>query len=142
MEIENLIDLKNVTNLIKQDNLQDGMYFLMRDNIFPNWEDPDNREGGCWSYKVSSNSVKSIWDNLLLKCIYETILDENPEKGKEENIKYNMEEINGISISPKKEFNIIKIWNRNNDNIDLKLEDTNSIIGDENIIYKRHIIEE
>ena len=38
------------------------------------------------------------WNTLLLKCATGTILNEFNEN------------INGISISPKKEFNIIKIW--------------------------------
>ena len=142
-EINSLTDLKSLMDILNMQHLQNGMYFLMRENIFPNWEDPDNREGGCWSYKVSSKKIKSIWDKLLENCIIENILDPEDTKSDDDNIQFNMDEINGISISPKKEFNIIKIWNKNSDKvIDLKLEGTHKLLEDESYIYKKHLIDE
>ena len=32
--------------------VENCMLFLMRDGIKPTWEDPKNRNGGCFSYKV------------------------------------------------------------------------------------------
>ena len=101
--INNLFDYKYVIEIFKQDHYQNGMFFCMRDGIFPNWEDPDNRNGGCLSFKVSSVDILEEWNNLLLKCITDNILSDKNN------------EINGISISPKKEFNIIKIWLRYHD---------------------------
>ena len=87
----------------EQQHLQNGMFFIMRDDIFPTWEDPDNRLGGCISFKVYSKDIVEAWNKLFLKLISEDITTETDC----------WEEINGISISPKKEFNIIKIWLRN-----------------------------
>lgn len=78
-----------------------GMFFLMRDNIFPTWEDPLNQNGGYWSYKVPISDVLSVWESLSVYLVSENITP-NDEKL-----------INGISISPKKGFCIIKIWNNN-----------------------------
>jgi hypothetical protein len=115
----------------------------MRENIFPNWEDPDNREGGCWSYKVPCKNIKKIWDSLIEKCIIEAILDKSEEKSDDENIEFNMNEINGISISPKKEFNIIKLWNKNSGEVmNFKLEGTHKLLEDESYIYKKHLVED
>lgn len=100
--ISSLYDYQYIIDVYKQDHYQNGMFFCMKEGIFPNWEDPDNREGGCLSFKISSKYVLKEWNELLLKCITGHTLSSN-------NI-----EINGISISPKKEFNIIKIWFRNN----------------------------
>ena len=97
-EIKNLYDYQYIHDIFKQDHYQNGMFFCMKKDIFPNWEDPDNRSGGCLSFKVSSTKIIEEWNQLLLQCISENILNGNSE------------EINGISISPKKEFNIIKIW--------------------------------
>ena len=106
-EINNLFDYQYIIDTFKQDHYQNGMFFCMKDNIFPNWEDPDNREGGCLSFKVPSRDIINEWNNLLLRCINESILTKDND------------EINGISISPKKEFNIIKIWFKN-DSFDYK----------------------
>ena len=99
----------------------------MKDGIFPNWEDPDNRLGGCLSFKVYSKDIIEEWNNLLLRCITNNILEGNEN------------EINGISISPKKEFNIIKIWFRN-DGFDYKKHFTE--FGEyfqlEKSLYKKH----
>ena len=70
----------------------------MKKNIFPNWEDPLNRQGGCLSFKVPSKDIMKEWNQLLLYFINNNILSDKNN------------EVNGISISPKKEFNIIKIW--------------------------------
>ena len=37
------------------------MLFLMRDGIKPIWEDPKNRQGGCFSYKISNKNVFEVW---------------------------------------------------------------------------------
>ena len=102
-EIKNLYDYQYIHDIFKQDHYQNGMFFCMKKGIFPNWEDPDNRSGGCLSFKVTSVKILEEWNDLLLKCISNNILD----------IKNDI--INGISISPKKEFNIIKVWIKTND---------------------------
>ena len=127
-EIKDLCDYQYIKESFKQDHYQNGMFFCMKDGIFPNWEDPDNRSGGCLSFKVTSIKVMDEWIELLLRCITENILNEKNE------------EINGISISPKKEFNIIKIWLRNH-GFDYKKHLTieePSLINIENSLYKKH----
>jgi hypothetical protein len=98
LDINNFFDYKFIIDNFKQNHYQNGMFFCMKDDIFPTWEDPNNRQGGCLSFKVYSKNIVNEWDTLLLKCITNSIL-----KNKK-NI------INGISISPKKEFNIVKVW--------------------------------
>tara|TARA_Y100000817_G_C16807510_1_gene522676 strand:- start:428 stop:904 length:477 start_codon:yes stop_codon:yes gene_type:complete len=97
-DIENLMDYNAIKSIFKQNHYQNGMFFVMKDGIFPNWEDPSNRLGGCLSFKIASQHVMGEWNNILLKCINEDILMDQNDK------------ITGISIAPKKEFNIIKIW--------------------------------
>ena len=46
-EINNLYELKCINDTISKLHLQNGMFFVMRDGIFPTWEDPDNRNGCC-----------------------------------------------------------------------------------------------
>lgn len=76
------------------------MLFLMRDNISPRWEDPKNKNGGCFSYKVSNKNVKETWRDLSFLLMGNSVSQE----------KEFINDITGISISPKKNFCIIKIW--------------------------------
>ena len=63
--IKNAYDLKFLNDTIQKIHLQNGMFFIMRDNIFPTWEDPDNRLGGCISYKIPSDNILGIY-----LCLY------------------------------------------------------------------------
>ena len=78
-----------------------GIFFLMRDGIFPKWEDSRNINGGCWSMRVSRNDICNTWNELTMAMVGEYLcLDDDKNS-----------EINGLSISPKKNFCVIKIWN-------------------------------
>lgn len=79
-----------------------GMFFLMRDYIFPCWDDPANLEGGCLSIKVLKDDVAEFWEDICIKLMGEMLL--KPEHREKWNL------INGVSTSPKKHFCIIKIW--------------------------------
>ena len=126
-QINNLYDYRYIIDTFKQDHYQNGMFFCLKKDIFPNWEDPDNRSGGCLSFKVSSTKIIEEWNQLLLKCISENILDGQPE------------EINGISISPKKEFNIIKIWFRNSSfDYSSNFKEEENSLNLNNSLYKKH----
>jgi hypothetical protein len=76
------------------------MLFLMRSTIKPIWEDPKNTSGGNFSYKVVNKNVYEVWKQMFyLLCGGNLCVD----------TKYN-EYLNGITISPKKNFCILKIW--------------------------------
>ena len=76
------------------------MLFVMREGITPMWEDPKNRNGGCFSYKVVNKNIPEVWKSLFYLLCGETLSIENEVS----------QHINGITISPKKNFCIIKIW--------------------------------
>lgn len=73
------------------------LFFLMKNDVFPRWEDPNNCDGGTWNIKICRNYANDIWINLCLLLIGETMSKQ-------------METINGISIRPKFANSIIKIW--------------------------------
>jgi translation initiation factor 4E len=78
---------------------QNCMLFLMRENIKPIWEDENNKDGGCFSYKINNKNVSDIWKKLSCLLVGESLINERMSL-----------KINGITISPKKHFCIIKIW--------------------------------
>lgn len=97
-----IILVENINKVI----VEKCMLFIMKNNIKPIWEDPNNCEGGCFSYKISIDNVYNIWKNMVYKLIGNTLT----------NNKELAESLNGISISPKKNFCIIKLWLNNIDN--------------------------
>ena len=131
--INNLYDYYSFIKNIDKNNYNDSMFFLMRENILPIWEDENNLNGCCLTIKIPNKNVKEEWDKLVLKCISETIhIDKE---------KYN--NITGLSIIPKKEFNILKIWFKNNienvENIDNIIKLYDPYIIKNNIKVKKNI---
>ena len=51
-------------------NINEAMYFItkIKDNtiIWPNWEDPENINGGFWSFKVKEEDTHEAWKYLNL----------------------------------------------------------------------------
>jgi hypothetical protein len=94
------------------------MLFVMRKGITPMWEDPQNRTGGFFSYKVSNKFVPDVWKNLFYALCGETLCT-NPKYSKY---------INGITVSPKKNFCIMKIWMK-----DLSVQDARLFIDIPNL---------
>ena len=95
--VEECIEIyKNIPN----DIIEKCMLFIMKEGIKPLWEDIQNVKGGCFSYKVLENEVVNTWKKLTYLTLGETLT-------KDHNLSNN---INGISISPKKNFSIVKVW--------------------------------
>lgn len=93
-----------------RDHIHKGMFFLMREHVFPYWDDPANIHGGCFSIKVLKDDMPLYWEDMCKKLLCESLLKD----------KSNWDLINGISTSPKKHFCIIKVWMRNLDLEDAK----------------------
>ena len=104
------------------------MLFMMRKGITPLWEDPRNRQGGCFSYKVPNKTVYECWRSLVYSLTGET-LSKN---------KVLQKQINGITISPKKNFCVIKIWLSGCDFQDATLIDCTSGIESHGCLFKKH----
>jgi hypothetical protein len=90
----------SVTEMLPPKLVINCMLFLMRDGITPIWEDARNRNGGCFSYKVSNKDVPDCWRQLSYVLVGNSI---SPNKTL-------LPVVNGITISPKKNFCIVKIW--------------------------------
>lgn len=99
-EIENLETIIKINEEMNDNIIKNCMLFIMKTGITPMWEDPKNRNGGCFSYKVNNKFVVDVWKHLFCH------LGSNSLCVDSEKNKY----INGLTISPKKNFCIIKIW--------------------------------
>ena len=106
--------------------LSNGMFFLMKNDILPIYEDENNINGGYWSLKVSNDDILKIWLYLSLDLV--------GGKLDKEDI------VSGLSISYKKKFYIIKIWIKNkkfNKLTYLDLEEIN--INKNDILYNNFL---
>tara|TARA_B100000212_G_scaffold231689_1_gene176128 strand:+ start:120 stop:665 length:546 start_codon:yes stop_codon:yes gene_type:complete len=128
LTFKNIEELITLNNTIPERMLKNCMLFMMKEGIKPIWEDSENREGGCFSYRIANKHIKNIWDELSYRIV-----------GK--NCSYNKDlvsTINGITISPKKSFCILKIWLKTS-----KYQDPSEIIEFQNFtsagcLFKRH----
>lgn len=77
-----------------------GMFFLMREHIQPMWEDDNNKEGGCLSFKVNKPDAQEYWFHLGSKMLGEVI----------KKLELDWDKVNGVSISPKRSFCILRVW--------------------------------
>lgn len=90
---DNILDFWKLYNNNNSFNL--GMSFLMKKDVLPIYEDPENINGGVWSFRILRKDIAQVWLDLNLGLIGETLSDD-------------MDDINGISINPKN--CVIKIW--------------------------------
>ena len=113
---------------IHYDLIKKSMMFLMKENINPMWEDEHNKNGGCFSFKVINKEIEKVWKHVYFNVLGGTIT---------KNKKY-YENINGITLSPKKKFCILKIWMK-----DCSLKDPDIFIKinhltSEGCLFKKH----
>lgn len=150
---DNNWDIKSYRNVYEINNLEDycrfqnsrdflpslnsSMFFVMRkksdyEYIYPMWEDENNKNGGCWSFKINSDSINQIW-NILTNYLIGENLGNNYE---------NSLKINGISFSPKKGFSIVKIWNNNSKDyklVELINKELSEYLNLDDTLYKSHV---
>ena len=82
------------------EHLSNGMFFMMRDPSPPLWESHHHIRGGCYSFRCQSTDAPDIYVNHIIAVMLDHLTDP-------------ANQINGLSISPKRGFNIIKAWNNN-----------------------------
>jgi hypothetical protein len=114
---------------IPDEMITNCMLFIMRDGIKPMWEDPKNKKGGCFSYKINNKNVSSIWKNLSYSLVGESLTENT-------NVRPH---INGITISPKKNFCIVKIWLANCNYQNPAVIADNLGISSQGCLFKTHM---
>jgi len=121
-----------ITETLPEVLVKNCMLFLMRDGIKPIWEDPRNRNGGCFSYKISNKDVVNVWKELTYMMVGNTISKQSSF----------VNSVSGITISPKKNFCIIKLWmsNCSNQNPEIVTQEINGL-STQGCLFKKHVPE-
>ena len=91
-------------HLRKPDSCRAGIeYFMFKEPIKPMWEDENNKNGGRISIKLRKDYTTIIWEEMIFALIGGIL----PKQMKEE--------INGIVVTSRKEYNTLQIWFKNYD---------------------------
>ena len=88
----------SIMELVKVESFSDGMFFLMRDPAPPLWESHHHIRGGCYSFRCQKKDAPEVFLTYVIASMLNLA---SPAENR----------INGISISPKRGFNIVKVWN-------------------------------
>ena len=59
-------DFWNIIEVLKQDSLANGMFFMMHDLVLPLWEKHQNIRGGCYSFRCEKKDASDVYINYLI----------------------------------------------------------------------------
>jgi hypothetical protein len=123
--LNTLEDVIAILNIIPDNLLTSCMIFIMREGVTPLWEDVKNKDGGCFKYRIINKHVPQTLKHMVYTLVGETLSSN----------KLFLQNVTGITISPKKKFCILKVWTSNCDfqnsdiiNIDNNILNTNKAI--------------
>lgn len=106
-----------------------GIFFLMREHVFPSWDDPENRSGGAVSIKVSNEELDAVWVAVCEGMLTETMID----RERCSNV------VNGVSLSPKNHFCVMKIWLRDCTDVPKGADFTVPALRQSTLIFKSNM---
>ena len=126
-EVKTAADFWSLVEAISAEAWGSGMFFFMRNGYRPLWDAPENDKGGAWSKKVDASDTHNVFVDCMVHCLANTFLTKNNEA------------VVGVTLSPKGQYHIIKVWNNTTSVTDRKLfsPTLKMKLGDD-IAYKAH----
>jgi hypothetical protein len=89
----------SVVDAIPKEAFENGMFFFMKKGVRPTWDSPENERGGAWSKKIDASYTHETFIDMMVHCVLGKLLQTHKET------------LQGITLSPKGSFHILKIWN-------------------------------
>jgi hypothetical protein len=118
----------SLIDAISDEAFLNGFFFFMRDPAPPLWENKLNIRGGSYSLRIGRKDAADIFYKYVIGAMLGNITADPANK------------LMGVTISPKRGFNVINIWNedgaRFNENNGLQL--LTRLVGPEEIRYLAH----
>ena len=130
-EMDTVESVIAITETIPEVLVKGCMLFIMKTGIAPVWEDVQNRNGGCFSYKIPNKNVCEVWKDLSYVLMGETVSAQDSF----------VSCVTGITISPKKNFCIIKIWMKNCLNQNPTIVKEINALPTQGCLFKKHVPE-
>jgi hypothetical protein len=127
MEVKTAEEFWAIVEGISNEAWNSGMFFFMKEGYRPLWDAPENDRGGAWSKKVDASETQNVFIDCMVHCLAGSFL------------KSHNDTIVGVTLSPKGNFHIIKIWNTTTAVSDRRLFNPSlkMKLGDD-IAYKAH----
>ena len=97
--VSNWSEYLSLINSLDDSKWGRGMFFWMRGTVPPLWENFQNIKGGSYSICIGEKDSIDIFHRYSIGCMINAISTKD-------------DMIQGITISPKKGFHVIKIWNK------------------------------
>lgn len=101
--INNVSQFWKLFNNLDKLGFKNNNFFLMKEGTDPTWEHENNRNGGTCSFKTEINNSLALYEELCGYLVCNILVKD-------------MHDINGISFSPKNNWAVIKIWNKDKKN--------------------------
>ncbi|GES59132.1 translation initiation factor eIF4E [Aspergillus terreus] len=86
--------------------LRDSVH-IFRKGVRPVWEDPQNRKGGCWRFRVPKSKAQAFFHEIAILCManeFQAVLEKEHDH------------VLGVSTSVRFNSHMISIWNKLGDN--------------------------
>ena len=127
MEVSTAKDFWAIVDGISAEAWNSGMFFFMKEGYRPLWDAVENDKGGAWSKKVDASETHTVFVDCMVHCLAGSFL------------KSQNDTVVGVTLSPKGNFHIIKVWNTNTAVSDRRLfsPSLKMKLG-EDIAYKAH----
>ena len=101
--ITNVSEFWRLFNNLEKIGFKTNNFFIMKEGTDPTWEHANNRDGGICSFRTDIEHALKTYEDLCVRMMCSQLVD-------------NADDINGVSLSPKNNWAIIKIWNKNKKN--------------------------
>lgn len=126
-EINNVGRFWYIFNNLPLCDIKNNHFYLMKDGVDPIWEHVENRNGGVCSFRILLKDSMKLFEYLCILMLCDQIYEGG-----------NMDDITGVSISPKNSWAIVKIWNKDSkhDVVNLLNKDIKSKYSSISIQYK------
>ena len=98
-EVTTIQQFWTLVDSIQKEAWECGMFFFMKGKILPMWDAPENEHGGTWSKKIEISKTYDAFIDLMVHCITDELMNSKNET------------LVGLTLSPKGQFHIFKIWN-------------------------------
>lgn len=126
---KNVEDYWKIMNQLQGDIIENGMFFLMKEDLPPLWEAKEHINGGSLCFKIYRKYVSSTWTNLATYMLCNELMSDTTLS----------HHLTGLTISPKKSFSIIKLWNDDSSmNLSEYIRTDIQHVSIKDTIYKAH----
>lgn len=101
-DIESVGKFWYIFNNLPSCDIKNNHFYLMRKGVDPIWEHVENRNGGVCSFRVLLKDSMKLFEYLCVLMLCNKLYNNDG----------NNDDVTGISVSPKNNWSIVKIWNK------------------------------